>query len=142
MGGAAAPAPGWRRARSGRHAGTARHRAGAGQRDADSGRGFDDAGGDLDRPQAESGKLGCSECESGSKAKPYLLVLTYSKMMPKAVRVIEIGAERNPQPICDSRFVPTTCGRNERGPALDADPHSCPQCSRKWRKMLKEKLPK
>ena len=34
----------------------------------------------------------------------------------------EISAERNPQPICDSRFVSTTCGRNGRGPALDADP--------------------
>ena len=70
-----------------------------------------------------SDRFDCRNCGSASKARPHLLVLTYPKTVLKAVRVVEIGAERNPQPICDSRFVPTTCGRNGRGPALDADPH-------------------
>jgi hypothetical protein len=55
-----------------------------------------------------------------------MVMLRYSKAVPKAVpkavRVVEIGVGRNRQSICDSCFVPITCGRNGRGPALDADP--------------------
>ena len=36
-------------------------RAGAGERDADAGRGFDNRRGDLDQPQAEGGELGGSQ---------------------------------------------------------------------------------
>ena len=61
-------------------------------------------------------RLERNSCKSASKARPHLLVLTYSKTVPKAAKMVEIGAERSPQPICDSRFVPTTCGRIGRGP--------------------------
>ena len=39
-------------------------------------------------------------------------------------KAVKIGAEWNPQSICDSCCMPITCGRNERGPALDAGPHA------------------
>ena len=39
-------------------------------------------------------------------------------------RAVEIGVEWNPRLICDSCCMPITCGRNGRGPALDAGPHS------------------
>ena len=48
-------------------------------------------------------------------------MLRYSKAVSKAARMVEIGVEQNPRSICDSCFVPITCGRNWRGPALDAD---------------------
>jgi hypothetical protein len=65
---------------------------------------------------------GCRGCGSASKAGPRLVMLRNSKTVSKAARVVEIGVGRNPQSICDSCFVPITCGRDGRGPALDADP--------------------
>jgi hypothetical protein len=67
---------------------------------------------------------GCRGCGSASKAGPRLVMLRNSKTVSKAARVVEIGVGRNPQSICDSCFVPITCGRDGRGPALDADPHA------------------
>ena len=37
-------------------------------------------------------------------------------------KAVKIGAEWNSQAICDSCCMPITCGRNERGPTLDAGP--------------------
>ena len=62
------------------------------------------------------------DCGSASKGGPRLVMLRYSKTVSKAARVVEIGVGRDPQSIFDSGFVPITCGRNGRGPALDADP--------------------
>ena len=69
---------------------------------------------------------GPTRCGSASKAKPPLGMLKYSKAVSNSARMVEIGVGRNPQSICDSCFVPITCGRDKRGPALDADPQQKP----------------
>ena len=71
---------------------------------------------------AHAGTANSDGCGSASKAGPRLVMLRYSKTVSKAARVVEIGVGRNPQSICDSCLVLITCGRDGRGPALDADP--------------------
>ena len=51
----------------------------------------------------------------------------HAKILKSRVKSGKDGRNRRraePQSICDSCFVPITCGSNGRGPALDADPQS------------------
>ena len=49
----------------------------------------------------------------------------HAKILKSGVKSGKGGRDRRraePQSICDSYFVPISCGRDGRGPALDADP--------------------